>query len=348
MNSKSIICLEPWDGAGISKMDTGLGNRIIHWSILYYISCIFKNCKIVVEKKYWPELDFLELPNTDIQDIDYDDLKNNSKRLLSQDIQEIIYNKNLDSFDSFCSYYSDTYILLPNEILIKGIKKIKFKDKNINNFFQNNFSNFYSLHLRRGLGTIPSTGYIKDFLFYKDKSELKEYLNEYYFSGGYWYWGNTFPKLYTIVSDSVYFKIVDEVISINKEQKFYISSDIHENYYSYYFDKYPYNFVKIEDRFEEFLNLCNYDESMRDESITYPLKQTLRNLFDLFVLSHSQGLIMDSSSTWGTVSSLIFRQKQVINLIEYILRKDSISYKEFVEKYSYKKILVSPWSKFMM
>lgn len=339
MDSKNIICLEPWGGHDISDRGTGgtgLGNRLIHWASIYYISTLYKDRKIILEKKYWSELEFLHLPNTIVQNVDSSYVKNNVSRLSIEDIKDIIYEKKLNIIDNnVFSYYADEFVFLDNRVLINGISKVKFKNERVNKFFEDTFSDFCSIHLRRGSGTIPTVGYIKDFLSYKTKDELKKYLNEYYFSVGYHP-----PQQYIIVPDSMIFPIVDEIISKNKLQKFYISSDISETYYSYYFDKYPNNIVKREQYFQKFLEIIDYHQDM-DELYTYlgmykcSLKQTLIDLFDIFALSHSKTLVVDNYSTWSMTASLICKKKNKIDAILDTFNRESTSYLEFVKKYCY-------------
>lgn len=336
MSEKTLICLEPWGGKGISYQDTGLGNRLIHWSVLYYISVLHGGCKILVQTKYWPELEFLELPNTESCNIDLNQVKNNYLRLSHQDIKDIIYERKLDIIhNTSLSYYSDEYIRLEDKILISGISKIKFKNFEVNKFFKDNFTNFCSIHLRRGFGTIPTVGFIKDFLLYKTKEDLKNYLSDYYFQAGY-----NPPSEYSILPDSIYFSVIDKILGKSDTQKFYISSDIDEKYYSYYFDRYSNNLIRREKYFEEFLSVINYDEKI-DELYShvglykYSLKQTLIDLFDIFVLSYSHTLIIDNYSTWSIVASLIGKKSERIDLMTYTLNYEGITYSEFVKKYSY-------------
>lgn len=336
MNTRSIICLEPWNG-NHNQHDTGFGNRLIHWASIYYISTFYDDCKIIVEKRYWPELEFLNLPNTVALDIDSDYVKNNYILLSSQDIRNIVNRNKKNIFDnnSF-PYYSDKFISLGNRVISVGIEKIEFKDRKVNKFFEDNFSDFCSIHLRRGVGTNPTLGFIKDFLCYRSKKHLKTYLEEYYFGFGYCPPSNH----YNIIPDSVYFSLIDEIISKNKSQKFYISSDISESYYSYYFDRYPNNIKKREEYLKEFLTFFNYDEDV-DQFYSYLgvnrylWKETLINLFDLFALSHSSMIIVDSYSTWGMVSFLMSKKKTKINAVQHTMSRDSISIDEFIKRYSY-------------
>lgn len=336
MDKRSIICLEPWNG-NHNQHDTGFGNRLIHWASIYYISTFYDDCKIIVEKKYWPELEFLDLPNTEVFDIDSNYVKNNYKLLSSQDIKNIVSKKKRNIFDNnFLPYYSDRFISLGNQVISVGISKIKFKNEKVNKFFEHNFSDFCSIHLRRGVGTNPTLGFIKDFLSHKSEEQLKTYLKEYYFGFGYCPPSNH----YNIIPDSVYFSLIDEIICNNKSQKFYISSDISESYYSYYFDRYPDNIKKREEYLKEFLTFFDYNGDI-DEFYTYLgvntylWKETLINLFDLFTLSHSSTIIVDSYSTWGMVSFLMSKKKTKINAVQHTLTRESISIDEFIKKYSY-------------
>lgn len=339
MDTRSIIC---FDGAGggdlIHKNDSGLGNRIIYWASIYYISTLYDDCRIIVEKKYWPELEFLDLPNTESCDIDPNYIKEHCTLLSSSDIKDIILNKKTNIFDNnVFPYYHDTleplsgsFITLDNSIISLGISQIKFKNEKVDKFFEDNFSDFYSIHLRRGMGTNPTLGFIKDFLSYKDKKELKMYFEEYL---------RYCPPTdhYNIIPDSPYFSLIDEIISDKKTQRFYISSDIQETYYSYYFDKYPNNVKKLGKQFKQFLSFYDYDEGICELYSLNGLntKQILINLFDLFVLSYSNTVIVDSCSTWGIIAFLMSKRKNKINVIQHTLTRDSISINMFIKKYLY-------------
>jgi hypothetical protein len=322
----TIMCLEPWGGDGLSKKDTGLGNRLIHWSTLHYIASLHKNCELIIQKQYWPELEFLSLPNTNVVDISFSEAKKNSLSISSLDVGNILISKDISLLENskFNRYYSDEYVRANGEILVNAIRKIKFKNENINQYFEQKFSDFCSIHLRRGLGTVPTIGFMKDYIAHTNKNKLKDYLKNYYSGYG----------SYLTISDTAYFSIIEDIISKNKNQKIYISSDIPENYYSYYFEKYPDNIISRNQYIDEFLNLFEYDET-KVKTYKYSLKQTLINLFDLFVLSYSKTLIIDGSSTWGEIASLIHKNKKIINLINHICNKEKISYKEFEKTYEY-------------
>lgn len=340
----TIVCLEPWGGnQGISKKDTGFGNRVIDWAILYYISTLLEDCELLVQEEYWPELEFLSLPKTKVTTMSSDEVREKFPKLTSSHILNILNCKDASFIQNskYIGWYSEEYVLskvtspklvsVIQSILSNGIKDIKFKDENVNRFFKDRFSDFSSIHLRRGLGTTPTLGFVNEYFSY-NKEIFKSYLKDYYFkqlkSHGYK------SNHYLIIPDTVYFSIIGDIILKNKDHKIYISSDISENYYSHYFEKYPDNIVSKNQYINEFLNLFEYDET-KVKTYKYSLKQTLINLFDIFVLSHSKTLILDGNSAWGSVAFLIGEKKTKIDTIQYILDKDSISFNQFRSKYKF-------------
>jgi hypothetical protein len=342
---RTLVCLEPWGGQGISKRDTGFGNRVIDWAILYYVSTLLEDCELLVQEEYWPELEFISLPKTKVTTMSSDEVKEKFPKLTSSHILDILTSKDVSSIQNskYIGWYSEEYVLTNvtspklassiESILSSGIKDIKFKDEKVNKFFKDRFSDFSSIHLRRGLGTIPTVGFIEEYFSY-NKEILKSYLKDYYFNSINTGYDPTGQHKIAIIPDIVYFSIIEDIISKNKNHKIYISSDIPENYYSYYFEKYPDNVISKNQYIDEFLNLFEYDET-KVKTYKYSLKQTLMNLFDIFVLSHSKTLILDRNSTWGQVAFLIGEENIKINAIEYILDKKGISFNQFRVKYKF-------------
>ena len=342
----TIVCLEPWGGGGISKRDTGFGNRIIDWAILYYISTLLEDCELLVQEEYWPELEFISLPKTKVTTMSSNEIRKKFPKLTSSHILNILRSNDGSSIQNskYLGWYSEEYTMSSissdkssfsmKSILSSGIKDIKFKDEKVNKFFKDRFSDFSSIHLRRGLGTIPTLGFLNEYFSY-NKEILKSYLKNYYVDSinlGY------LPMIgnygFFIIPDTVYFSIIEDIISKNKDHKIYISSDISEDYYSHYFEKYPDNIVSKNQYIDEFLNLFEYDET-KVKTYKYSLKQTLINLFDMFVLAHSKTLILDRDSTWGQVAFLIGEEKTKIDTIQYILHKECISFNQFKVKYKF-------------
>ena len=64
--------LEPWEG-GHTPFDTGFGNRLLYWDSAYQIrEYSDTECFLDLEKRYWNELDYIELPGTREYDVKYD------------------------------------------------------------------------------------------------------------------------------------------------------------------------------------------------------------------------------------------------------------------------------------
>lgn len=330
----TIVCLEPWGGHGIEEYDTGLGNRLIHWATIHYISTLCENCKLIVPKEYWPELEFLYLPDTEVVDVDSLEIKKNFLKLSPQDIENILYTENFscitnsDYIQIYSNEFGDGGLYKKYPKILESLSKIKFKKKEINQFFQDNFSDCCSIHLRRGSGTHPSVGFMHEY-FLNDKPQVIEYIRNYIC--------NSFsypPENFLIIPDSCYFFIIDQVILNNKDRKIYISSDISEDYYGYYFKKYANNISSKNQYLEKFLNLFEYDKT-EIKNYKYSLNQTLINLFDLFLLSHSKTVIMDNFSSWSLVAVSIGKNREVIDVIPYIKKNKSISDVQFKVKYQY-------------
>jgi hypothetical protein len=331
----TIVCLEPGlsgCGEGLSKRDTGFGNRVLDWAILYYISTLLEDCELLVQEEYWPELEFISLPKTKVTKISSDEVKEKFLKLSPSDIAHILNYKDVSYIqNSNIGWYFEGFETPPSNvgvILSTSIKDMKFKDEKVNEFFKDRFSDFSSIHLRRGFGTTPSVGFVEWYFSY-NKEILKRYLFDYYLYPGY------ADNNFLIIPDVVYFSIIEDIILKNKDHKIYISSDISENFYSYYFEKYPDNIVNNSQYIDEFLNLFEYDET-KVKTYKYSLKRTLINLFDMFVLAHSKTLIIDGVSSWGHVAFLIGKKNIKINPIQYILDKEGISYHQFVKKYKFR------------
>jgi hypothetical protein len=187
----TIVCLEPWGGLGISKRDTGFGNRVIDWAILYYISTLLEDCELLVQEEYWPELEFISLPKTKVTKISSGEVREKFLKLSPSDILHILNSKDVSSIQNskYIGWYSEEYVMTKvtssdmassiENILSSGIKDIKFKEERINKFFKDRFSDFSSIHLRRGFGTIPTLGFVKEYFSY-NKEILKTYLKVLY------------------------------------------------------------------------------------------------------------------------------------------------------------------------
>ena len=104
---------------------------------------------------------------------------------------------------------------------------------------------------------------------------------------------------YTAINNSTYMYVMDEMLKINPNQKFYISTDIPKSNLQIFYDKY---------------DIVDYDsivnsspvirrEMRRNKSLEAPSgfhRYVFKNIVDLFSLAHCSFLIKFGQSTWST------------------------------------------------
>ena len=107
------------------------------------------------------------------------------------------------------------------------------------------------------------------------------------------------PIGYTAINNSTYMYVMDEMLKINPNQKFYISTDIPKSNLQIFYDKY---------------DIVDYDsivnsspvirrEMRRNKSLEAPSgfhRYVFKNIVDLFSLAHCSFLIKFGQSTWST------------------------------------------------
>jgi len=357
-----IVCMEPHQGMGIKENDSGLGNRIFHWAALHYISTLRKNCILIVPKQYWPELEFLYLPDTIVVDICPLKIERNFLKISEEQIYDIVNSQNFLNLTKN-SYplriYANEWFGIMTDLpprryqyCYESIKKIKFKNEEVNKFFQNNFSNYVSIHIRlRGFHALPSEGFIKEFIL-RDKAKCQEYMRSYVLAQDgnesiYGYHdsliGNINAQHKTkcstleslILSDSAYYSIIDDIIDLKQNVKIYIGCDFTEDYYDHFYKKYPNNIVRRNCYLNKFLNFFDYDESEMFKYEYSSRNQILINLFDLFLFSYSKILIASRYSTWSQLAKMMNKKTNMISPTDYILKKQSISSTEFIQKFKH-------------
>lgn len=281
--SKFLIWLEPnsgWvagkDQDGVEYNDTGLCNRVLHWEIAYEINRKLNfQYNILVEKEYWPELDYINLPNTIA--LPQSELPHDSRPLSFKKATSILRNGSKASIEDanwhsnfgykiLASFYGDINFFHP-------LSLIELKDSTIESHIKESVKDVVGLHIRRNSGVtfkeedldtlLPK---IKDqyLRFRKNNPPVKEDYIRY-------------------IKDKLYFSIIDGILQINPVQKFYISCDLPYNLYSYYKDKYGDTIITKEDL------LASIEES----------SATLSNIVDLFALSFCKFVVKSNRSSWS-------------------------------------------------
>ena len=308
---KTLRWTEPY--GGWVKGDTGLCNRILHWEIAYEIN---KNSnfqyKIMLESIQWPELSLIHLPDTATHiNSEYEhgvryekeyqrlrfltvfDIENQNVNLSSKITKQIV--ENMFQNDNFYlsggnHFHSDFGYNEINKLYVKPVEKrplsfIKLRHTFIEDFLRKNTFNLVGIHIRRNAGvhyteedlkTLPPD--IKEkYIKYHQETPVKNRIIEY-------------------VQDSKYFNIMDNMLKINPEQKFYISTDLPLTMLSNFKKMYGDKIITRDELFgpvrDHLLNGgVNIDKLKRGDVI--------ENVIDLFALSFCKFLIKTSNSTWS-------------------------------------------------
>lgn len=313
---KTLRWLEPWNGWDInSAYDTGLCNRIFHWEIGQHINR-FNNYEytILLERKYWPEMLLIDLPNTVVvnsDDMDSPklhslkfktvfDTKNEIVRLASpidEKMLESLFSKKdfgLNKFENH--YYSDFGFKTLNELVqkfqvenlpeVRPINNIHLRHKSIEFFLKNQLKDVVGIHIRRGNGIHMEE---KDFETFTKaiRGKLRRFKEQYTV--------DTCENCY-FYDDYLYFNIMDNMLKINPNQKFYISSDLPYDVMQFYRSKYGLSLVDnlhIYNTVKTFL----YNAGYYNQEILYG--NIVQTVSDLFSLSYSGYMIKVPHSTWS-------------------------------------------------
>jgi hypothetical protein len=305
-------------------LNTCLGHNLLKWSQAFYLSSRLNfEYKIVLKESEWPELKFLKLPNTiirksldfkNIKEINHDNYYEIFKNVLVDNSTEIIQTSDnwciTDLFFDKIFYYHDQYNLKKSFNIEQSFEnpfdKIKFKKKEINDFFDNEFSNFVGIHIRRFYGVLIKTSDIETL-----PSEIRETFLKNYLDASISYLELFKTSVYNkqeFINDIEYYKFIDEVLDFDINQNFFISTDIPILYYRYYKERYRniYDKYYYTDRFE---NIIRNHYSEQDVE-TYRL--VLYTLFDLFALSRTKLIARNNKSCWGKVAKRMKNKQDIV------------------------------------
>ena len=221
--SKFLIWLEPNNGwtaskdlDGIEYNDTGLCNRVLHWEIAYEINRKLNfQYTILVEKEYWPELDFIDLPNTTAlskSELPRDSMPLSFKKATSIlrnssniSIKDVNWHSNF-GYKILASFYGNTNFSHP-------LSLIKLKDLSIESHIKESVKDVIGLHIRRNSGVTFKEEDLNTLLpevkhqylrFRENNPPVKEDYIRY-------------------IKDDLYFNVIDSILQTNPMQKFYIS-----------------------------------------------------------------------------------------------------------------------------
>ena len=272
--------VEPWGGYNFVE-DTGFCNRLFHWELAYQLNEInnFK-FKILLEDYWWPELEYLELPYSEWWN-NHKPTNTNIDRLIPKDLADIKLNKFInytvpidsrqmeknnnfilkDDVDYYptCGYNFSRYFEEQFNNM-RPLQLISLKNKKLEQDIIKKTNGVVGIHIRRGIGVKPYDGY-----------------------GAIDY-----------VEDSVYTDIMDNMLKINPNQKFYISADVPKTELQYFYDNY------------DCFTWDVLDESKYKVKQKYKIlhKHTFANVVDLMMLSNTSFLVKVLSSSWSNFAQL--------------------------------------------
>lgn len=309
---RTLRWLEPFGGWRGFIADTGLCNRIFHWEVAYEINKQndFKYY-ILLEEKYWPENKLLDIPTTktisniegDPHEVEklkfiavYDTINkkiNTAKPLYSDNIEKMFREGSLKLEDKghyFSNFgYKELSNLYPQEVLNKierPLSKIKLKHRSIEESIINEMKNVVGIHIRRGNG-IPYTS--EDLISLPENKRDKFSLIKRAVA-------EQSHMAYSFHRDELYFNIMDNILKINPNQKFYISTDLPDDIMDYFYKKYKNNLVD-----KTFLLNVVYDYILNSgfKKSDFVYGNVVENLVDLFSLSYTSFLVKVPTSTWS-------------------------------------------------
>lgn len=331
-HDKSLSWID--DNNGWNDFDTGFCNRVVNWEVAYYIKeKLNESHQIVLDRDHWPEVeDFIFLPNTTLKSNLKHICEVSRTKLLESEFVFNLNNENYDIPKDDHLYYVFDYekknennenltpklvSLLNKEYYnkIRPLSHIKIKNYLIEDFLKDITKDVIGIHIRRGNGVTYQ---------YDDLSSLSEVIKIAYIE--YRKIKRTDNCNYFYIKDEMYFNIIDNILNVNPNQKFYISTDLPYNLISYYKEKYGDNIILKEDfigKINQFLNYTN--DSMDNKS----KKNTVYNMVDLFALSFCKFLIKSTSSTWSNFASLYRNQpftQPDNNIVNIIKQYKSIPY----------------------
>ena len=282
-----------------SNQAGGLCNRIIFWELAYIFNKI-NNFKftILLEKLYWPELNYLSIPNTKGVDEYKDDFWDGDKildfeLLLKDETYKLDTEINWVLFQQkFIEYFKHYFNFIKNFNSNRPLQLIDIKNDILKNTIIKKLDDVIGIHMRKGdVGTPEETidfeqirNKLKDKNLSDDKRKELEKESLTCGQGGIWY--ETFK-------DEQYLKIMNDIVKVKPNQKFYISTNGDKEQLKVFYDNFDIlDYSTILDNIEDIDKSKNY--------LDYELnKNCLRNVTDLFSLSYSKFLILHPESTWS-------------------------------------------------
>lgn len=300
---RAIYCII---NKNINPYDTAFGNRLYMWAQCFYVSYRTNfEYKIYVQEEYWPELKFLNLPNTEALPRNKFYPKQKVYKISENHIESIILNKNIRHLmrekywyiDNWCIFDHVRKIHIENLDIPNPYSLIKFKNPSINEILKNYFKSFVTIHIRRYHGIHYSE---------EDLNEMPQKLKEEYLNEAYY--GEECTS-YVYIKDETYYKIIEKLINSNKNVKIYISTDLPLKYYKHY--KTRYFKTALKDKYDYYEKMKNILKECFSEDLIDSNKKIVEDLLDFFVTAYSKFVVLPSASTWSRIAVKIKNTKHL-------------------------------------
>ena len=301
---KSIICTNYKFVR--NKYDIALCNRLLWWELAEYINQKHQYSfdTIFSKSAYYDIHQVLNIPNLNIDNGSNicNSIIGSSKNLESisiDDLHEIlIENKTLNSEKSY--KFNFTFTSISDEVDDRPIRKITLKDEKLKNI-TNRGRDFLGIHVRRNAGVTALDDDIKT-LPIELQNTYKNLLSKtsYSLSG------------YKFYSDDLYFRVIEEILNIDSNQKFFISHDLTEDFFVYWKERYPNHIYTQNDFTDQY----------------YPDKKIKKDIFDLFFLSNTPFMITSPNSTWSDFART-YKSKTFWNDVDDNLEQILQNYKNY-------------------
>jgi hypothetical protein len=113
---------------------------------------------------------------------------------------------------------------------------------------------------------------------------------------------------YSFHRDELYFNIMDNMLKINPNQKFYISTDVPNDIMDYFYNRYKNNLID-----KTFLLNVVYDYILNSgfKKSDFVYGNVVENLVDLFSLSYTSFLVKVPTSTWSIFAENYTKKESV-------------------------------------
>lgn len=323
--------------------DTGLCNRLYQWEVASHINEMNDNqYQIIIIDSEWPETDLIDLPNTTPyaythrvnqfhhiyetqktflkhtintqseifekiptlteNELNYMFTKNNYKLNVDHIVCDFGY-KNIEDFKpkNYENFYQGHPIY--NDIK-RPTQKIKLKHQFIDEEIRTRCEPLVGIHIRRFNGVTLTDEQLQTFPVDIQKKYKKIEHNK--------------DAVYNAISfyeDKYYFNIIDEILKINPNQRFFISHDLSDDFLSHYKKRYGDKILTKKDfvvKIRLFLEECNFNINKLDN-----YGDVINNIIDLFCLSYTSFLVQVPKSSWSEFAKN-YIPKPVVNVDEDI------------------------------